>query len=366
MKERLKKRFFEVSQIIGVSADEVDIVKHCRDVVAPLASKVEVRPDGTLIATFEGSRTGPKVMVDAHVDEIGIMVKYIDPNGFIFFEAYNMNMKVLMGTRIIFKGAKGNVIGVMGLLPGHIMTAAESNSIPPVSQSFIDVGAKSRAEVLEMGIDIGTTGVYEAPVHEMYNKDIVVSRAVDNRMGVSYLLELAHDLNTMDFAGSICLTFSTIEEIAALGAAHASNYLQPDYAIVLDTIPAGGVPGVSEQRLPVFMGKGPVISFADASGTGAFKTHPNRRLVAATLETAAEQNIPMQKMAMYSTGGYITNTSGISRLGNHCPSIAIATPRRYSHSPIEMVDLNDCVCSYTLLRELVRKNGTFSTEFLDD
>lgn len=365
MKERLKKRFFEVSQIIGVSAMEHDIVRHCRDVVTRLADKVEIRHEGTLIATFEGNRPGPKVMVDAHVDEIGIMVKYIDPNGFIFFEAYNMNMKVLMGTRIIFSSPKGNVLGVMGLIPGHIMTAVESNSIPPVSQSFVDVGAKSREEVLAMGIDIGTTGVYEAPTHEMYNKDLIVSRAVDNRMGVAYLLELAHDLKDMNFAGTVCLTFSTLEETAALGAAFASSYLQPNYAIVLDTIPAGGIPGVSEQRLPVFMGKGPVMSYADASATGAFKTHNNRRLIAMACETATEHNIPLQKMAMYSTGGYITNTSGITRLGNHCPAVAIATPRRYSHSPIEMVDLNDCVCSYTLLREMVLKNETINLNFLD-
>lgn len=366
MKERLKKRFFEASQIIGVTSAEHDIVRYCCDVVKPLANSVEVRPNGTVIAEFKGSYPGPKMQIDAHVDEIGIMVRYIDSKGFIYFDNISSSMKMLMGARIIFNGNKGYVYGITSLMPGHVQTAEEANSIPSANSSCIDVGACSYEEVLDMGIDVGTTGVIEAPAHEMYNKDLIVSRAVDNRMSVSYLLELAHDLKDRDFAGTVCFTFSTTEEINCYGASHAAAYLNPDWAIALDTIPAGGTPGVSESRLPVYMGKGPVFSYADQSGNGSFRTTNNRRLIATLEDAAIEIGIPYQKTSMYSVGGYVTTSSGILRDGNHCPVASIATPRRYSHTPVEMIDLNDCERSYKLLCQMIKKNGSINLNFLDE
>jgi endoglucanase len=133
---------------------------------------------------------------------------------------------------------------------------------------------------------------------------------------------------------------------------------------VTDTVPAGGTPDVIDRRLPIFIGKGPVLSYADQSGTGAFKTLNNRRLLRAAEEGAKKLGIPLQKTAMYGLGGYVTNTSGIYRLGSHCPAFAIATPRRYSHSPIELLNLNDAVYAYELISYFAKNNGNFNCDFL--
>jgi endoglucanase len=201
-KARIKQRFFAVNKIIGVSGSETEIIRYCRDELQPLADDISICHDGTLIAEFRGIRPGPKLMLDAHVDEIGVSVKYIDPKGFLFYDSFGVHMNSLIGRRILLQGSKGQIFGVVGITPGHILPPAEQNTLPSVSQSYIDVGANSYDEVIEMGIDVGTTGVYESFAVEMHNPDLIVSRSVDNRIGVTYLLELAKDIKDRNFSGT--------------------------------------------------------------------------------------------------------------------------------------------------------------------
>ena len=364
MKERIRRQFEKLAGLVGPSGSEYDVVRYCCQELRPLAAAVEMLPNGSVCARFDGRGPGPNVMIDAHADEIGVLVRYISPSGFLFFETLGgAHIKTLLARRMIVRGAKGCVPGVVGMPPGHIQTAAEISSLPEVSKCYIDVGASSREEVLEMGIEVGSVAVFDSPVVPMHNPDLLTGRCIDDRMGCALLLELARNLKDIEFAGSVCLSISTMEEIGLIGACQASAHVKPDYFIALDTIPAGGTPDVPEERLPIAINRGPVLSLADAGKT--ISAMPNRGLLRHVRAAAGDAGIPLQTVTMFGHS-YSNNADGVDRYGSHCPAVALSIPRRYSHSPIEMVHLDDCVLAYRLLAKLVERNADASFDFLPD
>ena len=362
MKERIRERFKTLAAFAGPSGSEYDVVRYCRDELKNWADSVEVLTNGSVGAVFKGKRPGPKMMIDAHADEIGVLIRYITPSGFLLFEPLGgISVKTLLARRMIVRGTKGCVPGVVGMTPGHIQTAAEAASLPDLSKCYIDVGASSAAEVAEMGIEIGSVAVFDSPVAEMHNRDLLTGRCIDDRIGVAVLLELARELPALDFAGEVIVSVSTMEEIALIGAYQSSVHFQPDYFVALDTIPAGGTSDVPEARLPVHIGKGPVLSVADA---GKSICHmPNKGLQRCIRTAAAEEGIPLQVVSMFAHC-YSNNSDSVDRYGSHCPAVPLAIPRRYSHSPIELVDLNDCVSAFRLMKALVLRNDRVSFDFL--
>jgi endoglucanase len=318
--------------------------------------------DGTILGEINGQKNGPTVMLTAHVDEIGFMVRLIDDDGFIHFDAVGgAAMNTMMARRVIINGKNGRVNGISGLKPGHVQTPDEAAKVPKVTDCFIDVGAVSKDEVLKMGIDVGTTGVYDSPVSSLKNGDILSGRAIDNRTCVAYLLELAEELTQAEFSGKAVICLSTLEETGCLGAAFASKVVNPDYAIAVDTVPAGGTPGVDYKRLPINIGGGPVITYSDG---GSVRNFHNRKLLAFAENGAEKLNIPLQKTSLMGIS-VATDTMGIGRFGTHCPCISITTPRRYSHSPVEMLNLNDAMSAYELVKYFVLNNDKVNLEYLD-
>ena len=366
MKERIKKTFFDLNALIGISGREQDVARYCRDTIAPYADKVEVMRLGNVIATFQGKRPGPSVMIAAHMDEIGIVVKNITPDGFLKFERIGgTQMKVLPGRRMLLKGEKKVIPGVVGLTPGHIITPQEANTVPAPKDCFIDVGAESRQEVEEMGIHVGTTGIYDSPAMEMENPDLVNGRCADDRINCAILLELAKELGDRDFGGTLYITFSVQEEPGCIGAPAAARLKNPDYFIALDTFPAGGTPDVPESRLSVKINRGPVMSLCDAIFGMMSMFRANANLEKVAKEVAAEQDIPLQYVTMCEEA-YATDTISVSKSGLDCPCLEFGIPRRYSHSPIELFNINDPVRLLNLLKGILAKNETLNLDFLQD
>ncbi len=364
MKERIRERFRTLASFVAPSGSEYDVIRYCRDELKQWTDSVEVLPNGSIGAVFNGKRPGPTVMIDSHADEIGVLIRYITPTGFLMFEPLGgISVKTLLARRMIVRGTKGCVPGVVGMTPGHIQTAAEAASLPDLAKCYIDVGASSAAEVAEMGIEIGSVAVFDSPAVEMYNRDLLTGRCIDDRIGVAVLLELVRELPALDFAGKVIVSVSTMEEIALIGAYQSSAHFKPDYFIALDTIPAGGTPDVPEARLPVSIRKGPVLSVADA---GRSICHmPNKGLLRHIRAVAAGEKLPLQIVSMFGHC-YSNNSDSVDRYGSHCPAAPLAIPRRYSHSPIELVDLNDCVTTFELLKALVRHNESASFGFLPE
>ncbi len=353
-KEAIKHTYFELNRLIGVTGREQEVIRYCKEKAEPYADSAEVMANGNLIVTFDSGTEGPSVMISAHTDEIGYIVKYIMPEGFIQFEKIGgLNIKTMPARRVLLQGRKGIIPGIIGLTPGHVQTAQETEHVFGTKDSYIDVGAFSAREVQEMGIEVGTRIVPDSPAIEMYNKDLVTGRAADDRIGCAVLLELCRHIRQMNFTGRLHLVFSVMEEVYVIGAAQASRYLNPDYCILLDTFVAGGTPEVSRRRLNCDIGKGPVISYIDIiPGVGA--SLQNDRLAEAVREISAERDIPVQYITM-AEDRYGGDAMAVMRNGNQCPCLTLTIPRRYSHSPSELFHMNDAWNAYRILLYLMEK-----------
>lgn len=365
VKQAIKETYFALNGLIGVAGFEQDVVRFCRDWLAPLADELTVTTTGNLIATFHGRRPGYRMMLAAHVDEVGYIVKHIRPDGFLLFERLgNPVAKTMPSRRLLLQGKHGVVPGVIGLTPGHVETAEEAGRVNASKDSYIDVGAADAADAAAMGIEVGTVAVPDSPAIEMYHKDLIMGRAADDRINCAVLLELAKELKEMDFAGTVDLVLSVQEEIGVIGAKQVTAALRPDYCVVLDTFPAGGTPDVPVTRLPVRMGGGPVISLVDTLvGPMTCGYVTNKKLVELARDVSQKEGISLQFITMCEDH-YGTDAIGITNEGSHCPCVSLGMPRRYSHAPNEMFSMADAADIYRLVKGMVEKNGELDLSFL--
>ena len=363
MKQRLKSTFKDICGIIGVTGREQEVIRHLKELFLPLADEISVTPLGNLIAVKKGKNKGPRLMLCAHADEIGLVVKNILSNGFIIFERVGIvPNKLLVARHVTFQGEKGTVFGVMGAKPGHLQTPEEATRVGTSKQSYIDVGASSREEVLEMGIRIGTRAVFTSDVVEMHNPDIIATRSVDDRINCAILVELFRELQGVDFDGEVHAVISTQEEQILNSAGSAVFHVEPDYAIALDTIPAGDTPDLqTEIVLPVRIGHGPAAPIADGALT-CF--HFTQKVVQDIIEASASTvGVNLQYVTLLEDM-YATDASAIARSWKGVPTAVLAIPRRYSHSPVELFNINDAVGSLKVLKGIVEKNGSHSLSFI--
>lgn len=283
---------------------------------------------GNLI--FRKGEGGRVVMLDAHMDEIGLMVKYIDENGFVYFTTLGgFWQPTLINQRVEVLGEDW-VNGVIGSKAPHLMEKEETEKMPKVKELFIDVGAESRKEVEEMGIRVGSPVVWKSEFTRLRGRRYC-GKAMDDRLGVYVLLEL---MKRAEFDGTLLFVFSTQEEVGLKGAKVAAFNLQPDYAIAVD-VGHGNSPGVQERDAHTKLGKGPIITMAEASGRGIISSI---KLSTKFIEVARERDIAYQ---LEVGEGGASNATAIHLQGRGIPTASIGIPLRYMHSPVETFDVGD-------------------------
>lgn len=292
---------------------------------------------GNVIAIKKGvdNPENKKVMVAAHMDEIGFLVSHIDDQGFIRFQTLGgFDPKTLTAQRVIIHGKK-DIVGVMGSKPIHVMKAEERNKPPKIEEYFIDCGMSK--EEVERVIEIGDPITRERELIEM--GECVNCKSIDNRVSVYILIEALKNIQkpAYDFYG----VFTVQEEVGIRGANVASHTLNPDFGIALDTTIAYDLPGAQSHERVTELGKGTAIKIMDAM------TICDSRMVRYLKETAARHDIPWQPEILAAGG---TDTSGVQRMGKH-GSIAgaISIPTRHLHQVIEMAHKEDISASIDLL-----------------
>lgn len=362
MKEKLRNQLKTLSQINGGSGQEQLVIKEILSQIEPFADEVSVDVKGNIIAVKKGHKEGPNVMLAAHTDEIGLVVKNILPNGFILFEKIGGVPDNLLPGRKVMVG-KNNIPGVIGNKPGHLQSPQEASTVKPASQCYVDVAMFSRKEVEAAGIRIGDQIIWTSDFMEMHNKDFIATKAIDDRLCCSIVLELFKNIKAEDFAGTLYGVFTVQEEVGLYGAETAAFRVPADYAIALDTIPCGDTPDVNtEVELPIRLNQGPGLSVADGVGIRFFSfIHPAvRRIIE---EKANKLDVSLQEVAIVS-GGYTTDSAALTHANGGIPVATLAVPRRYSHSPVELMSLNDAVDVYNIVEAVVKDNENAKISFI--
>jgi putative aminopeptidase FrvX len=354
LKSRLKKRLGEYAAIDGVAGHEHAVVRKLVDEFQPFVDSVDVDSFGNIVATKQGPTDAPSLMIAAHSDEIGAVVKAIEANGMIRFERLGgVNETLLVGRAVRIKGHRG----VIGAKSGHLMTPEERLTVPRLCDLYIDLGFDRGEDIAELEIKVGDPIAYEAPMRELANPDRLSGKALDNRISCVILLELAERLKDVPLDCTVHWSVMVQEEVGFRGAQMTTFRLNPTAAIVVDTMPAGGTPDVSATRdLAAEIGKGPVITVgSESSSAGIIVPQAMRTLV---IGAAEEAKVPYQLSLFY---GSNSDAAAVHLVREGVPTGVVNLARRYSHSPVETLDINDCANATLLLQQAVRSFGP-STE----
>ena len=308
-------------------------------------AKVEADVAGNCYATLNPGGK-PRVMLTGHLDEIGVMVVHVDDDGFLYFAPIGgWDPQVRGGQRVRLEGRAGPVAGVVGKKAIHLIKADERDKASKITDLWIDIGVKNKAEALER-VRVGDAGVLEAGVAQLPNRRLV-SRSIDNRVGSFVVLEALRRLAAPPPAACVVAVGTTQEEIAFTGGgARTSAFgLEPDAAIVVDVTHATDSPGVEKKEVGDFkLGGGPVLSRGSAASPVVFE-----QLVAA----AEAEKIPYAVEA--APRGTSTDADAIYTARRGIATGVVSVPCRYMHSPNEMVDLDDLDRAAALLAAWTRR-----------
>ena len=293
---------------------------------------------GNIFGTRRGlSKNGPTIMVTAHMDEVGLIVKHIEETGFLRVQKLGgVPEVVLQGQRVVVCGRRESLPGLVGQKPAHIMSETERKTIGSIDDLYVDIGAANRKETEEFGVEIGTPITFDREFCRI-GKEFVTSKAIDNRVGVTAMLQVAKQLAQKDLESTLCYVGTVQEEVGLRGARVATERVRPDVALVLDGLHAGGTPDVADRVLPMRLGHGPAVTIAGSSQLHGFIA--NRKLRECIAQVAGTEGIPLQHNVGIASG--VSDSGAVHLAGKGVATSDILIVRRYSHSPIEMVSLSD-------------------------
>lgn len=339
----------ELCNAHGVTGYEDDVRAPIEKRITPLADSVRTDALGNLIATKQtAGPDAPTLLLDAHMDEIGLIISYIEPTGFLRFATVGgWDERVLPAHAVDVRTTAGKKVrGVIGVPPPHIQRSEEKSKPYSPDALFIDVGARSADEVAELGIRVGDSAVPSYPFAELAG-GAVLGKALDDRAGCTVVLRAFEELSkSANLKVNLAATFTTFEETGGRGAAVASFGVNPQIALVLEGTVAGDFPGVPAARNPSRQGAGPAITLVDRTA------HFPRKYVQFLQELADRQGIPHQlKTPIF--GG--TNAARIQMAREGVPTCVVSVPCRYIHSPHATLRLDD-------LENTIRLTTAFARE----
>jgi endoglucanase len=327
------KLFEKLVEIPGGSGFEEKVIEFITVELERSLPDVSVDPLGNVIGKLGKGKKS--VMVCAHSDEVGMLIKYIDPKGYIYFDLNGMiDERVLLSTKVDICTEKGIYTGVVGVKNRHLLTAEDLKRPISISDLWIDVGAESTEEVKRWGIEIGDPIVFHHNFQKI-GKDTIISKAIDNRAGCAILIDLAERMKSKKIDYQLFFVAAVQEEVGSRGAKVAAQTLAPDMAIVIDTVPASD-PITPPQQATSECGKGPVIRSMDVNALG-WGTIYSKKIRQRLINTTVKNKIPHQK-DIFRTW---TDASTIHTSGKGIPCGGVYIPRRYSHSPVELVKWSD-------------------------
>jgi endoglucanase len=328
----MKKLLKQLTETFGPSGYEDEVRKLVRAEVKPFADEIKVDALGSLIVRkkpAKPTKDTKKIMVAAHMDEIGLIVSHVDEKGFVHFSPIGgVFRRYVSGGRVRFLNGVQGVLGFDNL--------KGLNEVPTLDKVYIDVGATSKKDC---PVKVGDVAAFDRPFTEMGNR--LVAKSMDDRAGVLVAIEALRALKSTPH--DVYFVFTTQEEVGSRGALTSAYGINPDLGIALDVTPSGDTP--HSLKMEMALGKGPCVKIQDVGSIS------DPRIVKWMIRTAEKNKIPYQREVLLIGG---TDASAIQLTREGVPAGCISIPVRYVHSPSEMIDYSDLQNSIKLLAALLR------------
>lgn len=322
----------------GVSSREDAVRSYLMEQAAPYATEMRVDAMGNLIVFKQGEQnTGSKLLLAAHMDEVGLMVTAITEDGYLKFDSVGgIDRRVLIG-KPVFLGPK-RIPGVVGLKAYHLVGKEEEKSLPKIEDLYLDIGAKDQATAQAL-VSLGEYAVFDSHI-EIFGDGLVKAKALDDRIGCAVMLSLLQEPLPMDCT----FAFTVQEEVGTRGAFGAAFSVHPEIALVLETTTAADLPGVAPHKQVCALGKGPVIPFMDNGSI------TDRTLYKRMTQLAEKHHIPWQTKH-YIAGG--NDAAAIQRSRDGVRTITLSAAVRYLHAPTSVACIHDVQSILELTRHFL-------------
>lgn len=335
----------KLSEAYGPSGYEDEVRKLIVAEASRHANKVEVDSMGSVLAEVKGRSDRPRIMVSAHMDEVGFIVTYVEDTGFLRFATLGtLDPRILPGQRVIVRGFE-KIVGVIGSKPPHGLTQEEMKVPFDLGELYIDIGASSRDEMNKLGVDIGTTATFDTHFSRTSSGPVVIGKAFDNRGGCTAALMLMEMLKQNPPTSTTIFAFTVQEEVGMRGAEVAANIVLPDVAIVFETTAALDCPGVMLRSRLLSLGRGPALRIMDRSAITQTK------MLDFMKDTAKATRTPYQ---LHISLGAANEAGPIHLSGKGIPTAVLSTPCRYLHGPALMLNMDDLMLLPALAQALIR------------
>lgn len=334
MAELLKR----LTEARGVTGNEDEVRGIILELAAQSGAEVSVDRMGNVIARRPGRTGGKKIMLAAHMDEVGFIISSISENGMLKFKPVGgIDQRILLSKRV--RIGKDGIPGVIGVKAIHLQEPSERNTVIKQKQMYIDIGAHSREEAQKV-VEAGDYASFDSSFTP-FGDNKVKAKALDDRAGCAILLELLKE--TYDFDLIACFTVQ--EEIGLRGAEVVAWHVEPDMAVVVEGTTCADIPDVPEHMYTTRMGMGPAISFMDHSSIA------DPKLFQQMVETAENHSIPYQIKEAIAGGN---DAGSIQKSRGGVRTIVVSVPCRYIHSSSSVMNLNDYYNTIALVKEFLK------------
>jgi endoglucanase len=321
----------ELSEAPGPSGFEEPVRRIMVRRMTPLADAVSYDGLGSVIA--RQGREGPKIMLDAHMDELGGMIRRITPDGFLTMQMLGGWLdQALPDQRWVIIGSKGPVTAVTGIRDIHVTPPAERDKVFSREGLYLDIGARSAAEAAAMGVGPGDPVVPGGDFAVMNGARRYLGKAWDDRVGCAVLIQAMQRLRASGHPNQIYFAATVQEEVGLRGAHTAADIIRPDIGVAIEGGVAGDSPGRNPDETQARLGGGPGLFLYDTSAL------PGRRLVELVRRTAVARGVPLQLDLVQ---GYGDDSAEIQKAGGGAPTVNLVVPARYTHAHNGVIDRAD-------------------------
>ncbi len=333
----------KLSQAHGAPGQEGEVRRIFR---SELGEGTSTDRAGNIFFECKGSSDYPRILLPAHMDEVGLMVQTITAEGLIkFLNLGGWWAHTLLAKRVRILTREGiEIPGVIGAKPPHFLSEAEREKVMKIEDMFIDVGARDADDVRAFGIRLGDAIVPDSPFVRMQNTDLLLSKAFDDRAGLSLVVQAALEARKISHPNTVVFAGTVQEEVGTRGAKAAASFAAPDLAIVAEGAPADDLPGSSREERQAAIGSGVQIRFMDPSAI------MNRKFTEFVIDCATKNDIPHQ-VAVRRRGG--TDAAPIHLHASGVPTVVLAVPARYVHTHNTIIDISDYLSALKLVLKLI-------------